>query len=125
MGQGRTYLNIKGATPWETGYSTRSSDNDNAKDPGKDNKNPDGSNGDNNKIGNEPASNLGDKIKKQDVNSLGNNVESSLGGEKWQMVGGKGDYPTIELNPKINITNGIPSGATESKPFSVIQPTKK
>ena len=28
MGQGRTYLNIKGATPWETGFSTRSSDND-------------------------------------------------------------------------------------------------
>ncbi len=46
MGQGRTYLNIKGATPWETGFSTRSSDNDNSASPNEDYRNPDGTYGD-------------------------------------------------------------------------------
>lgn len=82
MGQGRTYLNIKGATPWETGYSTRSSDNDNAKDPGEDNKNSDGTLGDSKTAQKNPPNSLNEDSKldktKGENDSLKNENVSSV-----------------------------------------------
>jgi hypothetical protein len=94
MGQGRTYLNIKGATPWETGYSTRSSDNDNVKGPGEDQTNPDGTYSDS-KSAQKNAPNKLEQDKKNDGSNKDkkDSLDNNGGGTTIPNWNNEGSYP--------------------------------
>jgi hypothetical protein len=99
MGQGRTYLNIKGATPWETGFSTRSSDNDNSASPSEDYRNPDGTYGDSKTAERNPANKLAEDNLKLDKTKKDNPFIFPINNEV-KSVGVAVEYPVEAMGVK-------------------------
>jgi hypothetical protein len=105
MGQGRTYLNIKGATPWETGFSTRSSDNDTAGSVGQNQTNVDGTTG--KVVDRDEVSKINENVSKAIMSDGERNPDGSLNID-YGTLGFSFGIPTYPTQQKSNVDVAIP-----------------